>query len=212
VKRGVFITLEGPEGCGKTTQIQHLAAQIRASGIPLLLTREPGGTRAGEAIRHLLQHDCSDAEMDPRTETLLFCASRAQLVTQVIRPALEQGTWVLCDRFIDSTLAYQGYGRGFDRDELHAMNRFATGGLMPDLTLLLDISVEESFRRMEARSGPGDRIERAAREFHERLRQGYLALAAAEPARFQVLASTTPVPETAAAIWQQVQQRFLQDR
>jgi dTMP kinase len=208
VKRGAFITLEGPEGCGKTTQIQRLAERVRASGRPLLLTREPGGTRTGEAIRQLLQHDSSDAEMNPRTETLLFCASRAQIVAQVIRPALEQGTWVLCDRFTDSTLAYQGYGRGFALDELRAMNRFATGGLAPDLTILLDVPVEESFRRLAARAAQSDRIERAAREFHERLRAGYLELAAAEPARFQVLNSLASLEQTSAEIWRLVQQRF----
>jgi dTMP kinase len=208
VKRGAFITLEGPEGCGKTTQIQRLAEQLRAAGVPVLLTREPGGTRTGEAIRQLLQHDCSDADMDPRTETLLFCASRAQIVTQVIRPALEQGTCVLCDRFTDSTLAYQGYGRGFNLDELRAMNRFATGGLVPDLTILLDVPVEESFRRLAARSAQSDRIERAAREFHERLRNGYLELAAAEPTRFHVLNSMTPLEQTSAEIWRLVQQQW----
>ncbi len=208
MKRGAFITLEGPEGCGKTTQIQRLAEQLRTAGVPVLLTREPGGTRTGEAIRQLLQHDCSDADMDPRTETLLFCASRAQIVTQVIRPALEQGTCVLCDRFTDSTLAYQGYGRGFNLDELRAMNRFATGGLVPDLTILLDVPVEESFRRLAARSAQSDRIERAAREFHERLRNGYLELAAAEPTRFHVLNSMLPLEQTSAEIWRLVQQQW----
>jgi dTMP kinase len=208
VKRGKFITFEGPEGSGKSTQIRLLDAHLRTGGMPTLLTREPGGTSTGEAIRRLLQHDSSDAEMAHRTEVLLFCASRAQIVDQVIRPALEQGTWVLCDRFTDSTLAYQGYGRGFPMEELRALNRFATGGLTPDLTLLLDIPVDESFRRIAARTAEIDRIERAERTFHERLRAGYLELAAAEPARFRVIASAGPSEQTTAEIWQTVRERF----
>ena len=205
---GKFITFEGPEGSGKSTQIRLLDEQLHDVGIRTLLTREPGGTRTGEAIRNLLQHDSSDAEMAHRTEVLLFCASRAQIVEQVIRPALEQGTWVLCDRFTDSTLAYQGYGRGFAVHELRALNNFATGGLIPDLTLLLDIPVDESLRRITARQAEIDRIERAERAFHERLRAGYLELAAAEPARFQVITSLCPVEQSRGEIWKTVQERF----
>lgn len=208
MKRGIFITFEGPEGSGKSTQIRLLTERLHHSGIQTLLTREPGGTHTGEAIRNLLQHDSSDAEMAHRTEVLLFCASRAQIVEQVIQPALEQGTWVLCDRFTDSTLAYQGYGRGFAVEELRALNRFATGGLTPDLTLLLDIPVDESFRRIHARTAEIDRIERAERVFHERLRAGYLELAAAEPARFRVLSSMRAVEQTRIEIWQLMQARF----
>ncbi|MEI6210891.1 MAG: dTMP kinase [bacterium] len=204
----MFITFEGPEGSGKSTQIRLLDEQLRARGMPTLLTREPGGTPTGEAIRRLLQHEASDAEMAHRTEVLLFCASRSQIVEQVIRPALGQGTWVLCDRFTDSTLAYQGYGRGFALDELRALNRFATGGLVPDLTLLLDIPVDESFRRIAARASAIDRIERAEQVFHERLRAGYLELAAAEPLRFRVLSSARPAGQTAALVWQAVLDRF----
>ena len=208
MKRGTFITFEGPEGSGKSTQIRLLTERLQHSGIQTLLTREPGGTRTGEAIRNLLQHDSSDAEMAHRTEVLLFCASRAQIVEQVIRPALEQGTWVLCDRFTDSTLAYQGYGRGFALEALRALNGFATGGLTPDLTLLLDIPVDESFRRIQARNAEFDRIERAEQVFHERLRTGYLELAAAEPARFRVFSSLHPVEQTSAEIWQVMHERF----
>jgi dTMP kinase len=204
----MFITFEGPEGSGKSTQIRLLDERLRAGGIPTLLTREPGGTRTGEAIRHLLQHDSSDAEMAHRTEVLLFCASRAQIVEQAIRPALEQGTWVLCDRFTDSTLAYQGYGRGFALEELRALNRFATGNLTPDLTLLLDIPVDESFRRITARPSEIDRIERTERSFHERLRTGYLELAAAEPARFRVITSDRPSEQTSGEVWQTVWERL----
>lgn len=209
MKPGIFITFEGPEGSGKSTQIRLLSERLIADGVQTLLTREPGGTSTGEAIRRLLQHDSSDAEMAHRTEVLLFCASRAQIVEQVIRPALARGEWVLCDRFTDSTLAYQGFGRGFALDELRGLNGFATSGLTPDLTLLLDITVDESFRRMAARPQVEiDRIERAERAFHERLRQGYLDLAKAEPARFRVLASSRPVAQTSAEIWSTVQARF----
>ena len=204
----MFITLEGPEGSGKSTQIRLLADRLLANGIPTLLTREPGGTRTGEAIRNLLQHDSSDAEMGHRTEVLLFCASRAQIVEQVIRPALAKGDWVLCDRFTDSTLAYQGFGRGFPLEELQALNRFATGGLTPDLTLLLDISVDESYQRMAQRQAEVDRIERSERAFHERLRHGYLELAAAAPERFRIIPTACPVEQTCDAIWRTVQERF----
>jgi len=204
----MFITFEGPEGSGKSTQIRLLAGRLHECGIRTLLTREPGGTSTGEAIRRLLQHDSSDAEMAHRTEVLLFCASRAQIVEQVIRPALEQGTWVLCDRFTDSTLAYQGSGRGFALEDLRALNGFATGGLAPDLTLLLDISVDESLRRIAARPSEIDRIERAGRNFHERLRTGYLELAAAEPARFRVITSARPIEQTREEVWQVVRGRF----
>ena len=208
MNRGMFITFEGPEGSGKSTQIRMLYERLHACGLPTLLTREPGGTPTGEAIRRLLQHDVADADMAHRTEVLLFCASRAQIVEQVIRPALGQGSWVLCDRFTDSTLAYQGYGRGFALEDLRALNRFATGGLVPDLTVLLDIPVDESFRRIASRTSETDRIERTERVFHERLRTGYLELAAAEPARFRVLSSARPPAQTGDAVWQAVRERF----
>ena len=208
MKPGIFITFEGPEGSGKSTQIRVLSEHLKAAGVQTLLTREPGGTPTGEAIRRLLQHDSSDAEMAHRTEVLLFCASRAQIVEQVIRPALEQGTWVLCDRFTDSTLAYQGFGRGFPLAELRALNGFATGGLTPDLTLLLDITVDETFRRMAGRQAEIDRIERSERAFHERLREGYLELAQAEPQRFRILSTARPPEQTSDEIWRTVRVRF----
>lgn len=210
--KGAFITLEGPEGSGKSTQARLLSERLAGSGKHLVVTREPGGTRTGEVIRHLLQHASSDADMGPASEVLLFCASRAQLVAQVIRPALERGDWVLCDRFTDSTLAYQGYGRGFALDELRRLNAFATGGLEPDLTVLLDVPCDEGFRRIGRRNENGetgaDRIERADRAFHERLRVGYLQLAAAEPERFRVVPSRETPEETAEAVWLAVAERF----
>lgn len=204
-----FITFEGPEGSGKSTQIRLLAERLRCAGKTVLLTREPGGTHTGEAIRRLVQHESSDAEMGDRTEALLFCASRAQLVAEVIRPALDRGEWVLCDRFTDSTLTYQGYGRGFSIPDLRALNAFATGGLVPDLTILLDIPPEEGFRRLSNRKAVvADRIENAGRGFHERIRQGYHELARTEPGRIRVLLTHGPVDATHEAVWRAVCERF----
>ena len=149
---GRFITFEGGEGCGKSTQIRILAERLRAAGKDVLLTREPGGTELAEKIRALVREESADPP-NFRAETLLFLASRAQVVENVIRPALAAGTWVLCDRFADSTFAYQGYGRGLDLDEIKRINSFATGGLAPDRTVLLDVSPEVSEKRMRARSG-----------------------------------------------------------
>ena len=147
MEAGRFITFEGGEGCGKSTQIRLLAERLRAAGKEVLLTREPGGTALAEKIRSLVREE-SDDPPNSRAETLLFIASRAQVVEKVIRPALDSGTWVLCDRFADSTFAYQGYGRGLDLDELKRINSFATGGLKPDRTILLNVSPEVSAKRM----------------------------------------------------------------
>ena len=188
---GKFITFEGPEGSGKSTHIRLLAEYLSERGIAVTLTREPGGTPTGESIRHLLQHNGAGESPTDRTEVLLFLASRAQHVERLIRPALAEGRWVLCDRFDDSTLAYQGYGRGFDLSELRAVNRFATNGLTPDLTVLLDVSPETSRLRLSARhaqtsDGP-DRIESEADAFHVRLRCGFLELARQNPGRIAVV-------------------------
>ena len=142
----MFITFEGPEGSGKTTQIQPLFADLQSRGYDVVLTREPGGTAIGDQIRRVLL-DPANQEMLLEAEILLFSASRAQLVGQVVRPALERGAIVICDRFADSTMAYQGYGRGLDLESLHRITQFATGGLMPDLTVYLDLDVEEGLRR-----------------------------------------------------------------
>ncbi len=190
---GKFITFEGPEGSGKSTHIRLLAEFLRGRGVAVTLTREPGGTPTGEAIRGLLQHDHSGEAPVGRAEVLLFLASRAQHVERLIRPSLDAGTWVLCDRFDDSTLAYQGFGRGFDLAALREANAFATGGLKPDLTVLLDVRPETSRARLRDRvaqtlSAP-DRIEREADAFHVRLREGFLELAREEPGRFAVVDS-----------------------
>lgn len=184
---GRFITFEGGEGVGKSTHIRALAEFLGTRGIDVLLTREPGGTLLGESVRALLQHDAGGEPPLPRAEVLLFCASRAQLCEQVIRPALEDGVWVLCDRFEDSTLAYQGAGRGWRIDELRRISRFASGGLMPDLTILLDLPAEVGSRRVRERAGVQDRIEREDLDFHQRLRDGFLRLASEEPERMRVV-------------------------
>ena len=205
---GRFITFEGGEGCGKSTQIRLLADRLRAAGKEVLLTREPGGTALAEKIRTLVREE-SDDPPNSRAETLLFLASRAQVVEGVIRPALESGTWVLCDRFADSTFAYQGYGRGLDLDELRRINSFATGGLAPDRTILLNVSPEVSATRMRAREAAtntgADRMEKAGDDFHFRLRRGFLELAAAEPERFSVIQADGGVEEVGEAVWNSIQ-------
>ena len=205
---GRFITFEGGEGCGKSTQIRLLADRLRAAGKEVLLTREPGGTALAEKIRSLVREE-SDDPPNSRAETLLFIASRAQVVENVIRPALASGTWVLCDRFADSTFAYQGYGRGLDLDELKRINSFATGGLEPDMTILLNVSPEVSAKRMRAREAAtntdADRMEKVGDGFHARLRQGFLELAAAEPERFAVIQADGSVEEVEEAVWNSIQ-------
>ncbi len=205
---GHLITFEGPEGGGKSTQANLLAELLRARGIEVVTTREPGGTPTGEIIRDLLQNDLSREPLCDATEALLFCASRAQLCRNVLAPALERGAWVVLDRFTDSTLAYQGFGRGFDVATLRRLNDFATGPVRPALTLLLDLPVEEGLGRALERSGKKDRIEQAPLDFHRRLREGYLELAREEPGRFAVIDASKPVPEVAAAIRDLVEARF----
>ncbi|MFP4395191.1 MAG: dTMP kinase [Anaerolineales bacterium] len=174
--RGLFITLEGPDGSGKTTQLRLLVQWLKELGHTPVVTREPGGTAIGEEVRALL-HDCARTEMAPTAEILLYSASRAQLVAQVIRPALRQGKLVLCDRYFDSTYAYQGYGRGLSLADLRAITTFATGGLMPDLTLYLDVTPEIGLQRRSQSGEALNRLDREALDFHRRVREGYLELA-----------------------------------
>jgi dTMP kinase len=178
----MFITFEGPDGSGKTSQIPRLAAGLREAGFDVLTTREPGGTQVGDQIRTVL-FDLANKGMNTRSEILLFQASRAQLVDEVIRPALAAGRVVLCDRYADSTLAYQGYGHETDFDLLQEIVRFATGGLKPDLTLFLDISVEEGLRRRNA-GGDWNRLDDYDLDFHRRVHAGYTRMIAAEPERW----------------------------
>ncbi len=188
----MFITLEGPEGSGKTLQLPKLADYLRQSGYDVLTTREPGGTSISEQIRTVL-HNLENKEMNPRTEILLFQASRAQLVEQVIRPHLVKGGIVVSDRYADSTLAYQGYGHQIDIESLRVLVSFATGGLKPDLTILLDVDVEIGLRRKELK-GEWNRLDAYNLDFHQRVHQGYLQLVQAEPERWEVIdASQSPM-------------------
>jgi len=208
--RGTFITFEGPEGGGKSTHVKELAEQLRAEGRTVLVTREPGGTRLAELIRGLVREEVDDPPVT-RSEVLLFLAARAQVVSQVIKPALARGEWVICDRFADSTFAYQGYGRGIDVALLKELNDFATEGLEPDLTILLDVPPETSKARLAARQAAtattADRIEQAGDLFHRRLREGFLELAKAAPDRFVVIDSSGPREEVSAQILKAVHDR-----
>lgn len=179
----MFITFEGPDGGGKTTQIKLLSPFLVSKGFQVVCTREPGGTEIGDQVRDVLMN-MKNREMCPRAEILLFCASRAQLVTQLVRPALSEGKIVICDRFTDSTMAYQGFGHGLDKTDLRSLLEFATGGLKPDLTILLDISSEEGLKRRQTNHEEWNRMDDYALNFHKRVREGYLELAASDPARF----------------------------
>jgi dTMP kinase len=182
----MFITLEGPDGSGKSMQIPRLAEFIRRQGYEVLTTREPGGTSISDQIRQVIMN-LGNTAMDPRTEILLFCAARAQIVSEVLRPNLERGVVVISDRYADSTLAYQGYGHGLDLDTLRRILDFATGGLRPDLTLLLDIDADEGLRRRQNSGGEWNRLDAYEIAFHKRVREGYHELVRKEPDRWVVI-------------------------
>lgn len=203
----MFITLEGPDGSGKTTQARLLAEWLRQRGYEVILTREPGGTPIGDQVRAVL-HDPENTDMIPQAEFLLYSASRAQLVAQVIRPALDAGKWVVSDRFYDSSIAYQGYGRGLDLAALRQITRFATGGLVPDLTLCLDVQSDQGIRRRLLGGGEWNRLDREALEFHRRVRMGYLELAGLERDRWVILDASRSVEEVQAEIRTLVQERL----
>jgi dTMP kinase len=202
----VFITLEGPEGSGKTTQARELAEFLRQQGYAVLTTREPGGTSIGDQVRAILT-DLQNAAMHPRTEILLFLAARAQLVEEVIRPALAQGILVVCDRYADSTLAYQGYGHGVSLDTLRTLLAFATGGLTPDLTFLLDIDPEEGLQRRRS-AGQWNRLDAYDLDFHRRVRQGYLELARQDPQRWVIVDASQPLAVVQSTLRQAVLERL----
>jgi dTMP kinase len=202
---GLFITFEGGEGCGKSTQIAALKARLEAIGKTVVQTREPGGTALGESIRSLLQHDDAGQGMSPEAELLLFAASRAQHVRELIAPAIAQGQIVLSDRFLDSTTVYQGVARAIDSKKVETINQFAIGDTKPDLTILIDLPPEIGLARVHARSdGQLDRMENEAIEFFQAVRQGYLDLAKSEPKRFLVLDGSQTVEELETQIWQRV--------
>lgn len=206
-KQGVFITFEGPEGAGKTTQINLLAERIIAMGREVVKTREPGGTPLAEGFRNILKHHNCSERIQPYTEVLLFEAGRIQNISEVIKPALESGKVVLCDRFIDSTVAYQGYGRGVDIGELHHLNRLATQDVKLDMTILLDLPTEAGFLRTTKRTetmGEFDRMEAESLAFHHRVRQGFLTLAEEAPERIKKFDAELPAETLAEAVFNEV--------
>ena len=203
---GLFISFEGGEGCGKSTQIAALKAYLESEGHAVTQTREPGGTPLGESIRNLLQHDKAGQGMSPEAELLLFAASRAQHVREVIAPAIAKGKIVLCDRFMDSTTVYQGVARAIDAEQVAAINAFAIGDTKPDLTILIDLSPEIGLARVHARSdGQLDRMEQEAIEFFEAVRQGYLNLVAREPERFILLDGSLAIETLQSQIFDKVE-------
>jgi dTMP kinase len=206
--KGLFITFEGTEGSGKSTQIELLSKRLRSLGHTVLTVREPGGTPIGEEIRHTLKHSKNNAAMTAEAELLLMSASRAQIVREIIRPALNLGEIVLCDRFYDSTTAYQGYGRGLDLGYVRLISKFAVGDTLPDLTLLLQIShdLSDERRRMRQSTLPfiRDRMEEADRSFFERVAKGYAAIAAEDPERVHLISGEGVVSEIQERIWSKV--------
>ena len=203
----MFITLEGPDGSGKTTQIRLLYDALVAAEYDVLLTREPGGTAIGDQIRVVL-HNIDNSEIVPEAEILLYSASRAQLVGQVIQPALAAGTIVLCDRYADSTMAYQGYGRGLNLETLTAITAFATGGLKPDLTLFLDLEPEIGLTRRKASGQEWNRMDQQTLDFYRLMRRGYHTLAEMEPERWVSIDASGSITEVSTAVWATVQRRL----
>ncbi len=199
---GLFITFEGGEGCGKSTQSRLLLKKLEQQNVPVVLTHEPGGTALGNELRKTLKRK-RDSSISPQAELFLLAASRAQLVAEVIRPALEEGKVVLCDRFTHSTMVYQGYGRGLDFTAIKMVNNMATKNLNPDLIILLDISPEQGLARKQSLK---DRFELEGLSFHRRVREGYLKMAAAEPDRWLVIDASLPKRKIAEIIWDRVSQ------
>jgi dTMP kinase len=207
----MFITFEGPDGSGKTSQIGMLADHLRARGFTVVTTREPGGTAIGDQIRACL-HDVANTAMAAETELLLYSASRAQLVQEVIRPSLAAGHVVLCDRFADSSMAYQGYGRGLDREQLALLTAVATGGLQPDLTILLDIDVERGLARRATNHEEMNRLDLETVAFHKRVRHGYYQLAAQEPDRWRVVVADREVTAVFADVRRVVEEAIVRSK
>jgi dTMP kinase len=203
-----FITFEGSEGSGKSTQANKLAAHLHRVGIPYLLTREPGGTPIGESIRELLQFAPHNSDMASETELLLFEASRSQLVREVIKPALERGMCVVADRFFDSTTVYQGAARKLDPEIIETLNAFAVGGCVPDITFVLDVDAATADTRMQREPRKADRMEQQPAEFYDRVRKGYRDLVIQEPKRIVLIDSALEVEEIEKQIWKELCSRF----
>jgi len=203
-----FITFEGSEGSGKSTQADRLAARFQRCGVHYILTREPGGTPIGESIRDLLQFAPHNSNMTPETELLLFEASRSQLVREVIEPALERGSCVIADRFFDSTTVYQGAARKLDREMIDRLNTFAVGDCVPDITFVLDVDAATAQSRMRHEPRKADRMEQQPAEFYERVREGYRELAAREPKRVVLIDGSGAFDEIENEIWKTLCSRF----
>ena len=204
---GKFISFEGGEGSGKSTHINEAVARLRQLKHTLMLIREPGGTDVGEQIRHILQYSKKSGSMVPETELLLFCASRAQLVREIIQPALAEGQTVIADRFFDSTTVYQGVGRKIPAEAVAFINRFAVGDCVPDLTLVIDIDPRIGLERARGRE-LFDRMENQSLEFYQRVRQGYLDLAKREPGRVKVIDGSRPIVDVWKQIWEHIARVF----
>jgi dTMP kinase len=203
---GKLISFEGSEGSGKSTQMARLAKHLQTTGREVLTTREPGGTEIGEQIRNIIVHNLKGDEMTPETELLLFAASRAQHVRELIAPNLTKGVIVLCDRFLDSSTVYQGVARNLALDPVNQINQFAVGNVMPDLTIILDVPTEVSLARIKQRASDlPDRMERENIEFYEKVREGYLLLARSMPGRFSVIDGTQTEDAVAKKIWSEAQ-------
>jgi dTMP kinase len=203
-----FITFEGSEGCGKSTQVQRLAARLDRANVPYLVTREPGGTEIGETIRELLQFAPQGVGITPQTELLLFEASRSQLVREKIKPARERGLCVISDRFFDSTTVYQGVARRLDRQMVERLNAFAIGDCRPDATFVLDVDPEIAHSRMRRTARRPDRMEQESTEFYEQVREAYRELAAREPNRIVLIDGSRPEDNIANEIWEMISRRF----
>jgi dTMP kinase len=203
-----FITFEGSEGSGKSTQAERLAARLQRCGVPYILTREPGGTSIGESIRELLQFAPHNSNMTAETELLLFEASRSQLVREVIKPALERGVCVIADRFADSTIVYQGAARKLDRQVIESLNAFAVGDCVPDITFVLDVDAATAESRMQREPRKADRMEQQPADFYEHVREGYRDLAMHAPKRIVLVAAADDVDEIEKQIWERLSSRF----
>lgn len=208
--RGFLISFEGSEGSGKSTQISRIADRFEDAGYDVVVTREPGGTPIGEEIRHILMHTDQGQNMMPETELLLFAASRAQLVREVILPAVEAGKIVLCDRFMDSTTVYQGVARNIQSEPVHLINTFAVGHMTPDVTVVIDLDAEVGLQRVRHRANDlPDRMEQENIQFYQKVRNGYLMLAKAMPERFIVVDGELREEDLEQVIWKELRQRVI---